>query len=604
MKKLSLILALALILSLTVGIAVAMAAPYPDDADTSAVVPDDDILDSGEGEEPSAPADYDGTNANHTNVGIDGTTGTDTRGDFDLKRADENLYVHGQFKKNTNACASCHMTHTAAGASLLVQNGVYNTCTACHDGTLGKLDVFDMPNDTFSQGKMLGWNDVGGGTFGGNFDTENASMHMPTGALQVAAAPGGNRQNQGTDLYGNVIDTTELGGWVAEFTCASCHQPHGSYSDRLLQPNPANIARWGMEKARWVNKDDLGNATPAILDENGNSIPGTAGTWQAWIDDDTTDGLDFTEVDGDGTTVDQRFEGPWVRDEAYGVGELQTVVYEESVSDEVYLDGHGYESVHGHDAATGLLPEDLQEDGFAINYAYGYGVAEGADEALDYEIAVVPAVVTKVKSGTFINDGDIATHFSNTGEANASFEMSAVGEYIQGLDGAIKEWSGADEAPNLNTVASITWFCAGCHTDYYADAFGSDEYVDGDKAGSDLEGRYTTAYRHTVNRGPVNRSGEQQFVWESGSLTCLSCHYAHGTSSEIMRNADDSVLAAGETDVNPSSAIKRYVNMGVCYKCHVSTHNAEFLNDPYYYNGGDAEDIGEHNGIQVVPSTD
>ena len=37
-------------------------------------------------------------------------------------------------------------------------------------------------------------------------------------------------------------------------------------------------------------------------------------------------------------------------------------------------------------------------------------------------------------------------------------------------------------------------------------------------------------------------------------------------------------------DKNPSSALKRYTNMAVCYSCHTSSHAESFKNVPDYQN--------------------
>ncbi|GAV25924.1 doubled CXXCH domain protein, partial [Carboxydothermus islandicus] len=44
--------------------------------------------------------------------------------------------IHSNYSKNTDACAACHATHTAVGGSLLQWGSVYDTCMACHDGTI------------------------------------------------------------------------------------------------------------------------------------------------------------------------------------------------------------------------------------------------------------------------------------------------------------------------------------------------------------------------------------------------------------------------------------------------------------------------------------
>jgi len=153
-------------------------------------------------------------NANQTGKGVttnDGSTNTDVIKSSDVKNdgTTGTQRTHGEYQNNTNSCASCHQTHTGASKSLLFKDGVYNTCTACHDGTLGFYNVFESSN---------------AGTFGGT-TMGNMSVHLADGTVQLKAAPGGNL-------------SANSGSWVNEFNCASCHAPHGSYSERLLHYNP------------------------------------------------------------------------------------------------------------------------------------------------------------------------------------------------------------------------------------------------------------------------------------------------------------------------------------------------------------------------------
>ncbi|HEX3031356.1 MAG TPA: cytochrome c3 family protein, partial [Bacillota bacterium] len=153
-------------------------------------------------------------NANGTGIGV-GTNDGSTL-DTVIKAAYNGAVkskTHTAYQKNTNACAACHQTHTGAAKNLLFKDGVYNTCTACHDGTLGFYNVFTpSAAGTF------------GGTSGGNM-----SVHLANDTVLVKAAPGGNAA--GTDEK----------SWGASFDCASCHAPHGSYSPRLLNWNPNDM---------------------------------------------------------------------------------------------------------------------------------------------------------------------------------------------------------------------------------------------------------------------------------------------------------------------------------------------------------------------------
>ncbi|MGG3563727.1 cytochrome c3 family protein [Neobacillus rhizosphaerae] len=108
--------------------------------------------------------------------------------------------THGNFQNNTNACANCHSTHNGEDSMLLMKSGEYELCMSCHDGTMGFYNVKDGS---------------GAGTF--NESHESASMHNVDSGLQIGSAPGA------------VVNiSTEI------LECSSCHNPHGSANDRLL----------------------------------------------------------------------------------------------------------------------------------------------------------------------------------------------------------------------------------------------------------------------------------------------------------------------------------------------------------------------------------
>jgi predicted CXXCH cytochrome family protein len=136
--------------------------------------------------------------------------------------------IHSNYQQNTNACAACHAIHTAVGSMLLQWEDDQATCVACHNGSLGNntYDVFDGTIGAAGSG-MQTW----GGTF-----TESApsgSMHNVGAGVAIGGAPGGDLANSG-------VTTSK---WSAEFTCTSCHDPHGTAGNgRILNPkvNGAN----------------------------------------------------------------------------------------------------------------------------------------------------------------------------------------------------------------------------------------------------------------------------------------------------------------------------------------------------------------------------
>lgn len=130
--------------------------------------------------------------------------------------------IHGNYTNNTNACASCHQTHTASGKNLLFADEGFKVCIACHDGTAGgpSRNVMRVPSQ---QGHVRP-----AGTFAGTH-AGNMSAHNVSGLVNLGAAPGANKNSDGE--------------WTETFTCTSCHSPHGSYSDGYLNYNPNNMGK-------------------------------------------------------------------------------------------------------------------------------------------------------------------------------------------------------------------------------------------------------------------------------------------------------------------------------------------------------------------------
>jgi hypothetical protein len=137
---------------------------------------------------------------------------------------------------------------------------------------------------------------------------------------------------------------------------------------------------------------------------------------------------------------------------------------------------------------------------------------------------------------------------------------------------------------------AISQYCGTCHTDYMTHS--------GDSDGSGV-------YRHSTDKDRFN---------------CLKCHFAHGTDVSVMKDARDrdvtyltSVAGGSFTtaqaeayllDKNPSSALKRYTNMAVCWKCHsaVEGKSSKLMNNTEYWTSYDSNPIGDNNGVDPYES--
>ncbi|WP_088552745.1 cytochrome c3 family protein [Calderihabitans maritimus] len=142
--------------------------------------------------------------------------------------------IHSNYGNETDACSSCHSIHSAVGPSLLQWYTVYETCMACHDGTVST--TYDVVRGEIRNGEDA--LPAYGGAFGGygGKSEKSWSNHNVTGAITVAAAPGGSKQKEVTGL---TRLGKELYRWDQEFSCQSCHSPHGQGGNaRVLHPDP------------------------------------------------------------------------------------------------------------------------------------------------------------------------------------------------------------------------------------------------------------------------------------------------------------------------------------------------------------------------------
>lgn len=476
--------------------------------------------------------------------------------------------VHTDFQLNTNSCASCHMTHTAQSRGLLFRNGVYNTCTACHDGTLGFLNVFAPPTEDQPWGGS-----ITAGTFGVE-KSRNASVHLANGVMEIAAAPGGNRAKVAVD------EDNGAGSWGSEFNCGSCHAPHGSYSIRLLHYNPNNIS--------------LRKRLPQSAQE-----ANSGGLWEAGFTAQSVAPGSYLYK----FTVSGAYAGaPWL----YGYNGATTGMgifsgrnprFFTRIYDIDYYDPNTVGGPMATIDGTRIMNRFL-----GINYAGGYFYVKDEDAeadlkqfmferfgAVDYDIAAQVAA-GKVKV-------DIGYVMKVTAQAqDVSAEMVANGWALpQYSSNYIDPTSYSGIYPTRSTVTNLNryaynLFCAACHTDYLMGSASGQ--------GPDGKGIYSKAFRHTINRGATG-GGTMPVKGTANSLLCVSCHYGHGVDSSFMLLADTTLVDAdelstgapnpfqGANDVNPSSALKRYINQAVCWSCHANSSAATLKNSQWYWDGYD-----------------
>ncbi|MBT2698192.1 fibronectin type III domain-containing protein [Bacillus sp. ISL-40] len=475
-----------------------------------------------------------------------------------------NHRTHGEYQNNTNSCASCHQTHTGASKSLLFKDGVYNTCTACHDGTLGFYNVFEPSN---------------AGTFGGTH-TGNMSVHLADGSVQIKAAPGGN-------------GAANNGSWVNEFNCASCHSPHGSYSDRLLHYNPngmglATKAEGGIgyKGQAVVNYSTL---APAKGAESPLLVRGTATEMGITGIDGTAKVISLMELVQDPTSKAYSYKQittPWLYGYVYGSPKnYYTRFYKQVTTDIAKYDTDGKTVLSGQTDGTINMADQLysEDDGHG-GYDYTY-IADFHDNELgNSEIVFSKGYIYSTKG--YLDDvktADIGVAYKVDLDLKeiAKFGSQTTGVPIFKSDSnSLMTGTGAFKGAGVK----LNQYCAACHTDYLA------------HSGS-ASGTFSKAYRHST---------------DSDSYTCVRCHYAHGTDVTVMMDAHGEKIAdltkdggefEGDTakatdyllDKNPSSALKRYTNMSVCWGCHTDSKAEQLKNTSSF------KDDNDPHGLEAQP---
>lgn len=477
------------------------------------------------------------TNANQTGLGVGGQTDNwstvlKSQGITNKNGTVTNHKTHGDYENNTNSCASCHQTHTAASKNLLFKNGVYATCTACHDGSLGFYNVFATGSDASASA----------GTFGGT-ESGNMSVHLATGAVAIKAAPGGNKNGEGS--------------WGGEFTCASCHAPHGSFSDRLLHYNPNGIA-----------------TTPVA--DGGQKLVGVA-----VVDGvPATKSSDIIAVRTKNLDSNQAANFPLI-----GVGGTVIQLYKwDSATSKYVIDTNPwvytgtYDATHTYKvydtAFWASKPTTSEKDIYmAADIVYPLKKNQDIRQANNW----IGSPATKTALIDAVTVGDVARAYVVDLDVTPVADATLADKRVTKTN-VLSLWNGLnwDEtgAKKSGKGVVMSGFCSACHTDYLA------------KSGSET-GTYSHAYRHTTT---------------SDTYSCVRCHFAHGTDVTVMRDAqgntaqdlvnngevaDLTTAQAYMLDKDPSSALKRYTNMSVCWGCHTSSHAEGLRNDAGYGNDSD-----------------
>jgi hypothetical protein len=346
------------------------------------------------------------------------------------------------------------------------------------------------------------------GSFNVHDAGQNGSLHVADGSLQVSAAPGGNHTADST-----AVNTAT---WGSEFDCASCHSAHGggSAGENNLSIDPQG---WGGVKYVATGTKDQQNGKLFVNQTIQNGVPSSFVT--PYILVKTTAGA-VAAPTSDKTKTGYLFNRAGVTDGTTPVIATYRWDGNKYVADfSLWLRDVGHKSAPFANANTVLKDgtgADITTTGMNVVWRDGFAYGSGVANVASYDLSVGIDVETT---------NDLASLYDST-DTN----------YI------------------VDSGTEMSKYCAACHTDYLS------------TTRTNNTGVYTVAHRHATAQD---------------RLTCVRCHYAHGSEASIMKDANDnsyydltgkgiasSTALSYLTDPNPSSAIKRYTGMSVCYACH------------------------------------
>jgi predicted CXXCH cytochrome family protein len=145
---------------------------------------------------------------------------------------------HGGYTATTDACAGCHRAHTAEGPQLVKNTHTIALCMSCH-GTAGTGADTNVDDGFFLSTRSPSTEGAANTTdnaplLGGGFANYNGSPVTSEHDVNVAL----------TTAWGNGVNRGVLGPLAggATFTCASCHDPHGSTNYRIIKETVNGVA--------------------------------------------------------------------------------------------------------------------------------------------------------------------------------------------------------------------------------------------------------------------------------------------------------------------------------------------------------------------------
>jgi len=444
---------------------------------------------------------------------------------------------HGPFDTNTAVCGACHRAHTSTAEYLLATPRVTTLCIGCHDGTGADTDVINgvyVVGGTETGPSGTGYNHADWGAqasplLGGGFNqilagvgaSNTTSRHMQPTAIDVAKT---------TFPIQWGVGTTGPGASKLFLDCVDCHMPHRSPNYRMLRVKPT-----GYNGANLSVPEVTGRIVSSVGAYNPVSMPGRRYTEDSGMFNYTiTATQSISKWCGTGCH-DYYYRSAVRNDNGHIVTGASPSMQTRTV--ETYT--ANTTSIHVPDASLVPVGKRIRISGQWLNVT----VSNTGTDIL----TVNPALTV---SGTLFAGAVISIEGAGM-EVYYDFNGDQVADpgFMHAIDVDLAYWP-----RNLGTSAT---------KQNLAPNLG------------------TSPNRRYANTMPVADTGATPGAYdESDSLTCLTCHRAHGTDAPMASGAAlparqlggqgvASVNApSGATVATNGSMLLRLENRAICQQCH------------------------------------
>jgi predicted CXXCH cytochrome family protein len=421
---------------------------------------------------------------------------------------------HGSFSATTDACASCHRSHTATyGNNALLTVDPETLCLSCHDGTGAATNVVDgiyVAASGYSTEGIDGHSLWGGGFDNALMNTAWSGSFTYNGALTVASRPTTSKHNLETagTVWGSGANNSTPGSYVLE--CTSCHDPHGTSGWDIV----ANTRVASYRLLRWQPQGSGGFSAPAMaVNWSGGAFPVNSLGVSGYLVPDTvaTNGMEWYTINSD-----PAYDPSLVS--ATSNSNKSFAKFDYSVRTNLY-------AAPNNNTASNTLNEPLR----AFNYttsrtAVSFFCAQCHDRYFN---------------NSNLRNGTDASMYCGSPTVHATLP------HKPDADG-VAPWIHPDDPVGCQPVVNAT---TGALTGWGdARSSGDDVYM----------------YRHSSGDARARMDGSSTAT--NGGQSCLGCHVSHGTAAEMSDLAHSASLATGST-------LLRLDNRSSCLKCHSSTVN-------------------------------